>query len=245
MIVFDAAVHACDKLNETTESGNFSVPCRASDDAGNDESDCYVNEEEYDTVNGGGGEFGHFTCSSTATSSSWEDFALGGTLGSKDEEYSTACFPSRHHSENSSCKVLNGDRNGNREALWKSRALVAALWAHGQEEGCNECLTAPYSAAELKGRVETCLESKRLQEVEAEHEKYRELLHEMMPPHIVKRLVAGEKHMSESHPSVTILFSDIVGEIACPIHPNVSCAFMLHPLMLEDSCPTKLSVLLL
>ena len=211
MIVFDAAVHAHDKLYETAESGNFSVPCRAPDDDGKNESDCNVNEEEYDAVNGGGGEFGHFTCNCTVTSSSWEGFALGGTLGSKDEDYPTTCFPARHCSENSLCKVLNG--NGNREALWKSRAVVAALWAHGQEEGCSECLTAPYSAAELKGRVETCLEGKRLQEVEAEHEKYRELLHEMMPPHIVKRLVAGEKHMSESHPSVTILFSDIVGEI--------------------------------
>ena len=34
---------------------------------------------------------------------------------------------------------------------------------------------------------------------------------EMMPPHIVARLVAGEKTMSESHSAVTILFSDIVG----------------------------------
>ena len=33
----------------------------------------------------------------------------------------------------------------------------------------------------------------------------------MMPPHIVARLVAGEKTMSESHSAVTILFSDIVG----------------------------------
>jgi len=33
----------------------------------------------------------------------------------------------------------------------------------------------------------------------------------MMPPHIVERLVAGEKTMSESHNAVSILFSDIVG----------------------------------
>mmetsp|Transcript_44024 Transcript_44024/g.99470 ORF Transcript_44024/g.99470 Transcript_44024/m.99470 type:complete len:731 (-) Transcript_44024:163-2355(-) len=50
----------------------------------------------------------------------------------------------------------------------------------------------------------------RLREVEMESESQMQLLREILPEHIVQRLLNGEHEMSQSHESVSIIFSDIV-----------------------------------
>jgi class 3 adenylate cyclase len=59
--------------------------------------------------------------------------------------------------------------------------------------------------------VQTAVQVKRLHEIEVEHAQHTKLLHEIMPAHIVQRLVSGENCIAESQQCVTILFSDIVG----------------------------------
>lgn len=77
--------------------------------------------------------------------------------------------------------------------------------------GCNDYISKPFQEDVLQARVRTALQVKRLHEVELENAQHESLLHEIMPSHIVQRLLSGENCISESHQSVTILFSDIVG----------------------------------
>jgi signal transduction histidine kinase/DNA-binding NarL/FixJ family response regulator/bacteriorhodopsin len=81
----------------------------------------------------------------------------------------------------------------------------------GLGSGCNDYVAKPFDTAVLIARVQTALQVKRLHEIEVEHAQHTKLLHEIMPPHIVQRLVTGEKCIAESQQCVTILFSDIVG----------------------------------
>jgi class 3 adenylate cyclase len=46
---------------------------------------------------------------------------------------------------------------------------------------------------------------------EARHQATQELLHNVLPPSIAHRMVAGEKLIAEKLPSVSVLFADIVG----------------------------------
>jgi len=81
----------------------------------------------------------------------------------------------------------------------------------GLGSGCNDYISKPFEEEVLRARVQTALKVKRLHEVEVENAEHAKLLHEIMPPHIVQRLLGGENCIAESHSCVTILFSDIVG----------------------------------
>ncbi|CAK0868411.1 unnamed protein product [Prorocentrum cordatum] len=81
----------------------------------------------------------------------------------------------------------------------------------GLGSGCNDYVAKPFDSAVLIARVQTAIQVKRLHEIEVEHAQHTKLLHEIMPPHIVQRLVSGENCIAESQKCVTILFSDIVG----------------------------------
>mmetsp|Transcript_30605 Transcript_30605/g.64753 ORF Transcript_30605/g.64753 Transcript_30605/m.64753 type:complete len:1396 (+) Transcript_30605:36-4223(+) len=79
------------------------------------------------------------------------------------------------------------------------------------KSGANDYVSKPFDPEILKARVGTSVEMKRLRHVENESFHHSRLLHDILPMHIVERLVLGEKCISESHDSVCLLFSDIVG----------------------------------
>lgn len=81
----------------------------------------------------------------------------------------------------------------------------------GLKSGANDYVSKPFDPDILKARVKTQIEMKRLRSIENESFHYSKLLHDILPVHIIDRLVLGEKSISEGHDSVCMLFSDIVG----------------------------------
>jgi class 3 adenylate cyclase/CheY-like chemotaxis protein len=94
------------------------------------------------------------------------------------------------------------------------------------EMGAEDYLPKPFDPVLLRARVATSIERKRLRDLEKEHlsrireehnmvvaekEKTDKLLHNILPRSIVHRLKGGEKLIADSHPSVTVLFADLVG----------------------------------
>lgn len=86
------------------------------------------------------------------------------------------------------------------------KAIIQSL-----KTGANDYVSKPFDPDILKARVRTAVEMKRLRHIENESFHYSRLLHDILPIHIVDRLVMGEKCISERHESVSMLFSDIVG----------------------------------
>eukprot|EP00750_Incisomonas_marina_P025102 INCI5321.3.p1 GENE.INCI5321.3~~INCI5321.3.p1 ORF type:complete len:989 (-),score=174.21 INCI5321.3:4241-7207(-) len=80
----------------------------------------------------------------------------------------------------------------------------------GLEVGANDYVTKPFNRKELIARIETQLRLKNLWRVELEARRSNELLQELLPPHIIRRLKKGERLIADKHKKVTILFSDIV-----------------------------------
>jgi class 3 adenylate cyclase len=85
--------------------------------------------------------------------------------------------------------------------------------------GAEDYLPKPFEPILLRARVYSCLEKKRLRDLERER---LELLHmeqlktdklmmNILPWPVVERLKQGETNISSSYPEVTILFSDMVG----------------------------------
>ncbi|KAL7534824.1 hypothetical protein ACHAXR_008844 [Thalassiosira sp. AJA248-18] len=66
------------------------------------------------------------------------------------------------------------------------------------KSGANDYVSKPFDPDILKARVHTAVEVKRL-------------LHNILPIHIVERLILGDRIISERHSSVCMLFCDIVG----------------------------------
>jgi len=95
--------------------------------------------------------------------------------------------------------------------MLSARSPVDASVIAGLKNGCNDYISKPFEKEVLVARVKTALEIKRLHETELEHARHTELLYSIMPPHVIERLQAGESMIAESHDSVTVLFSDIVG----------------------------------
>mmetsp|Transcript_87229 Transcript_87229/g.241935 ORF Transcript_87229/g.241935 Transcript_87229/m.241935 type:complete len:1428 (-) Transcript_87229:90-4373(-) len=95
--------------------------------------------------------------------------------------------------------------------MLSAKSPEGASVTEGLAAGCNDYVSKPFEKDVLEARVRTALQLNRLHKIEVENAKHTELLHSIMPPHIVERLQSGEGMIAESHESVTILFSDIVG----------------------------------
>jgi len=95
--------------------------------------------------------------------------------------------------------------------MLSAKSPVGSSITQGLSMGCNDYISKPFENEVLQARVRSALQIKRLHEVELENAQHTELLHSIMPAHIVERLKGGESMIAESHENVTILFSDIVG----------------------------------
>lgn len=92
-----------------------------------------------------------------------------------------------------------------------AKSPVSSSVTKGLGSGANDYAVKPFEKEVLQARVRTAVQIKRLHEIELLNAKHTQLLYSIMPSHIIERLQAGETMISESHSSVTILFSDIVG----------------------------------
>nr|WP_254447404.1 adenylate/guanylate cyclase domain-containing protein [Ruegeria sp. HKCCA5426] len=87
------------------------------------------------------------------------------------------------------------------------------------EVGAEDYLPKPFNPILLQARIRAALEKNQwrererhyLSQMEAEKQKYKDLLHSILPQKIVTRLNDGETTIADRHDDVTVLFSDIVG----------------------------------
>ncbi|MBA4149210.1 MAG: response regulator [Verrucomicrobia bacterium] len=97
------------------------------------------------------------------------------------------------------------------------------------QAGAEDYLAKPVDPVLLQARVTTCLEKKRLRQLEqgylsqlqVEQEKSERLLLNILPAPIAERLKAGESTIADHFPAVTVLFADIAGftKLAAQISP--------------------------
>lgn len=94
------------------------------------------------------------------------------------------------------------------------------------EMGAEDYLPKPFSQVLLKARLTTCIEKKRLSDLEnmrrqqlqeqheqlaREQDKTENLLLNILPRSVSQRLKGGEKRIADAHPDVSVLFADLVG----------------------------------
>ncbi|KIC15190.1 adenylate/guanylate cyclase domain-containing protein [Leisingera sp. ANG-Vp] len=87
------------------------------------------------------------------------------------------------------------------------------------EAGADDYLPKPFNPILLQARISAALEKNRwrererhyLAQVQLEKQKYKDLLHSILPQQIVTRLNGGETTIADRHSDVSVLFSDIVG----------------------------------
>jgi len=84
--------------------------------------------------------------------------------------------------------------------------------------GAEDYLPKPFNPTLLKARIEASLERKHLrdqeqalmQEIELEKQKADNLLLNIMPESVARRLKSGEQLIADTHQAVTVMFADIV-----------------------------------
>ncbi|KAF8068337.1 Gyc88E [Scenedesmus sp. PABB004] len=126
--------------------------------------------------------------------------------------------------------VLMSSRSGEAD-------MLAAL-----EGGVNDFLIKPMRRTELLARINSQLMIRASVKREAESRSHYELLVRILPPHVIRRLGAGETCLSDTHDEVTILFSDIVGFTElCSEWPTRDVVEMLDALFtaFDDLCETR------
>ncbi|MCA9717447.1 MAG: hypothetical protein KC468_22420, partial [Myxococcales bacterium] len=87
------------------------------------------------------------------------------------------------------------------------------------ELGAEDYLPKPFDPVILRARIGACLEKKKLRDRErayikrlrTEQERSDQLLLNILPKPIAKRLKAGQRTIADSFPDVTVLFADLVG----------------------------------
>jgi class 3 adenylate cyclase/CheY-like chemotaxis protein len=87
------------------------------------------------------------------------------------------------------------------------------------ELGADDFLTKPVNTTLLQARIQTCLEHKKLYDMESdflrrlelEQERSERLLLNVLPASIARRLKGGEAHIAEHFPECTVMFADLVG----------------------------------
>ncbi|KAF6254791.1 hypothetical protein COO60DRAFT_286934 [Scenedesmus sp. NREL 46B-D3] len=122
--------------------------------------------------------------------------------------------------------------------LLSSRSGEAGMLA-ALERGVNDFLIKPLRRIELLARVNSQVMIKQSLRREAESRSHYELLVQVLPPHIIERLAAGQAYIPEQHEQVTILFSDIVGFTElCSLWPTQQVVAMLDMLFsaFDDLC---------
>lgn len=84
------------------------------------------------------------------------------------------------------------------------------IWTLGED--INDCIMRPINKSELLYRINLHSSICQAVKLEIEQNKKLVLLHNLLPKHIVKRLVANPNTLiADYHQSVTILFADMVG----------------------------------
>lgn len=122
------------------------------------------------------------------------------------------------------------------DMLWREIPVIilsglveANTAARCVQAGAEDYLAKPVDPVLLQARVTTCLEKKRLRQLEqgylsqlqVEQEKSERLLLNILPGPIAERLKAGESTIADHFPAVTVLFADIAGftRLAAQISP--------------------------
>ncbi len=89
----------------------------------------------------------------------------------------------------------------------------------GIDSGANDFLNKPVDVQDLILRVRNAIYAKKLRDqlVEAQQQS-EELLLNILPPPIAKRMKRGETNIADHHPDVTVLVADVVGFTALSAH---------------------------
>ncbi|WP_420586112.1 adenylate/guanylate cyclase domain-containing protein [Ruegeria sp.] len=120
------------------------------------------------------------------------------------------------------------------------------------EAGAEDYLPKPFNPILLKARISAALEKNRwrkrerqyLEMMEAEKQKYKDLLLSILPQQIVTRLNDGEATIADRHNDVTVLFSDIVGftEMSARLAPAQVVSYLNRIFSGFDKMATELGV---
>ncbi|WP_170328564.1 adenylate/guanylate cyclase domain-containing protein [Ruegeria arenilitoris] len=120
------------------------------------------------------------------------------------------------------------------------------------EAGAEDYLPKPFNPILLQARINASLEKNRfrererhyLEQMEAEKQKYKDLLLSILPQQIVTRLNDGEATIADRHNEVTVLFSDIVGftEMSAKLPPAQVVYYLNRIFSGFDEIATELGV---
>ncbi|WP_217354417.1 MULTISPECIES: adenylate/guanylate cyclase domain-containing protein [unclassified Ruegeria] len=120
------------------------------------------------------------------------------------------------------------------------------------EAGAEDYMPKPFNPILLQARISAALEKNRwrkrerqyLEMMEAEKQKYKDLLLSILPQQIVARLNDGEATIADRHNDVTVLFSDIVGftEMSARLAPAQVVSYLNRVFSGFDKTATELGV---